>query len=482
MHTDSGGWYFCENEDLPSPAQRSPQEALLPPHETRSGLISDPEIISLSSLLTRGKRDQLEPDPPASLSDQQSEGGHGNQSGRLREAIERMIESQIEVSAKRLKVRELRQGLRYKREEEGALRATVVKRLNILFAQNVDGAPLLPEFEQLQSATDAYLAMERSYNQAEDELEQEEYALSKTMGRLSDFLRETSATAALDTREFSEYNADDASSTISGLDELPPCVAEYLSRVGDLRIMQERLSELESEWLSIAENQILRQRVGAPMAEESLQFLRRYDEQRMQTQNEINHAFLAIKQVRAVCDSEGVAVDQYPKGLDTIHSLQLGEIAQPPRDPLKTSAVSDSHPFFEPEMPTQLNRTTFINKWILHQLSHSSVEIERLKSLPELQSLEEEGFDDVSISRLALTMWFADDAGAFPPPSSPQGSYGEPKESGYGDDGPGRHHYDRAWERAAHPMPSRSTSERQLGRSSTRRLRSLSFRSLARSV
>ncbi|RMJ29079.1 hypothetical protein PHISP_00022 [Aspergillus sp. HF37] len=462
-----GSWYLCENEDLPVPRQPGSQEMLPPPY---SEIGSDPEIVSPTLSLAKRKCDEKEPTPPASVVSQRPERGRGAQPARLKDAIDRMIESQSEVSAKRLSVRELRQGLKYKREEEGALRAAVMKKLNILSAQTADTTPLLPELEQLRSATNAYLDMERDYNQAEDELEEQEYAVFKSMKRLSDFLRHNSAPDAMEAPEFSAFNnADEASSTVSGIDEVSPSVAEYLSRVGDLRILQERLSELDGEWMSVTENQSLRQRVGIPMTEESLQFLHRYDEQRMQIQDEMNDVLLDINRLRAACDNDGAAMDQHAKGID---GLQLGEITQQPEDPLKTPAVGDTHALFEPGTSEQLSRTTFINKWILHHLRHSSVEIGRLKSLPELQSLEDEGWDEVNISRLALTMWFADDVDASSASSSPLESHAEQKEVSYNDDSPEGHKNDSAWE-GTRPMLWRGNSDGQIGSYSPRRLRSL---------
>lgn len=147
----------------------------------------------------------------------------------------------------------MRQKLKYKREEEGALRAKVTKRLNALSAQKGDIAPLSSELEQLQLATDAYLDLERNYNQTEDELEEQEYALFKTLNKLSNFLQQNSTKVSLEAPKINDYSSDSTSSTASGGQEIPPTVAEYLSRVRDMHILQERLSELESEWLTIAD-------------------------------------------------------------------------------------------------------------------------------------------------------------------------------------------------------------------------------------
>ena len=418
--TDSAGWYLCENEDLPIQPHDS-LTSLLNPSVSHGGISGDIEIISPTSSLKLGKPEPGNPTSPEFTPSQQNGSAHLPQYAKFRKSIDAIIKAQSDVSAKRMNVRELRQKMKHKRNEEGISRALLMKKLNALSTQ-IEMRSLGSEFEQLQSVTNEYLDVEVNYNQVEDELMVEEYALFQMMTKLSELLQQNLGPSDMEDTLLSDSESDDTSSTISSLQQVPPSVAAYLSRVGDMRLLQERLAELDTEWLAIVEKQGVRQKIGIPMDEESLEFLRDYDEERRQVQDELNDIFHDVKRLRAVCDDEGVVMDQYAKGIEAVHEDYLDENTQQPTDPLRTSATDDSQPFFEVG-PGQLNRTMFINKWILHQLRHSRVEITRLKSLPELQSLAEKGWDAANISRLALTMWFTDDAAVLSPPSTASVGY-----------------------------------------------------------
>ncbi|RJE24961.1 hypothetical protein PHISCL_02725 [Aspergillus sclerotialis] len=418
--TDSAGCYLCEHEDIPIQPHDSPT-GLLHPSTSYGRISGDIEIISPNSSLKLGKPEPGNPTSSEFTPSHQNGSVHQPQHAKFKKAIDAMIKAQSDISAKRMNVRELRQKMKHKRNEEGVSRALLMKKLNALSAQ-IEMSSLSSEFEQLQSVTNEYLDVEMNYNQVEDELMVEEYALFQMMTKLSELLQQNVAPSVMEDTQLSDFESDDTSSTISSLQRVPPSVVAYLSRAGDMRLLQERLAELDTEWLSIVDKQGVRQKMGISMDEESLEFLRDYDEERRQIQDELNDVFREVKRLRAVCDSEGVVMDQYAKGIEAVHENYLDENIHQPIDPLETSATDDNQPFFEVG-PGQLNRTTFINKWILHQLRHSRVEITRLKSLPELQGLADKGWDATNISRLALTMWFTDDAAVLSPPSTPTVGY-----------------------------------------------------------
>ncbi|GIJ98329.1 hypothetical protein Aspvir_000445 [Aspergillus viridinutans] len=321
-------------------------------------------------------------------------------------AGERLIEQLEDVSARRLRAREMRVALRYKREDEGNHRAVLMKRLNSLLAQDHQLADLI---EELQSATESYLDLEQTYHRAEDELDQDEYVLIQSMQRFAKSLRESppGLSKVIPQAESSASDFDAHSCRGEPL-EYPPAVVDYLSRVGDARILQERLAELDSQWYTIVDKQRLRSSLNISLDEESLQFLRSYDGSRTQIRKELNETMLDIVRLRAICDERGLRTEEYTGEMDFLYGMGLEEVASQIEDPLKTSAIDDSSPFYEPGS-AKVSSAMFINKWLLHQLRHSSVEISRLKAAPELQQLSDEGWDDANISRLALTVWFSDD-------------------------------------------------------------------------
>lgn len=415
---DSASWCLCENHDLP--IQPDSPITLLPPPVFNGEIGSEIGISSSTTSIQHEKQKQhnlTASEPPELPANPLNGSAHPLQTSKFKEALDKAIEQQSHVSIQRVQLQELRQELRYKRDEERILRAALMKKLNARFAQIDDSAPPLPDFENLQVAADEVQDLETGYNQAEDELELQEARLSKMMQKLSDMLQKARTLDVLDGSEQSEYDSDSASSAISGLPPAPPSVSAYLARIGDMYQLKETIAKCEAEWQNLEDKKSMRESVGLPMDDESLELLRHYYEEIKQLQNEISEVSLDLDRLRAICDSEGVVIDEYAKGIDIIHDRGLGNIAGYQTDPLKTSPVGDLYPFFEPGS-TKLDQTTFINKWILHQLRQSSLEIRRLKSQSELQSLSEEGWDDANISRLALTMWYRDDLRVASPPSS----------------------------------------------------------------
>lgn len=368
------------------------------------------------------------------------------QLARLKTEIDKISELQRGLSRKRSQVGELRAGLGFKREEEVEARVAFMKKLNTLFVPNgtQDAHLVAHEYEQLQPVTEEYLELERNYTVAEDELGMQEYELTLAMERLSELLYRTSSSSL-------EEDDDDDDDEYSHEDELedhedtmlepqimqtpmPPSMVEYLTCMGDLEILHERVYELDTEWMELSEKQKSRTQFDLPMDDESLEFLDSYEEHRKQTVADIEKTVLEANRLRAICQSQGLIPVEQPQqsfhmannndddgdeddlALDNTSQEQLEE-------PLKTSAMQESpHPFFEPSSmsATKFDRSQFINKWILHQLRHSTFQIAKLKSLPELRELAEvEGFDEVSISRMAMDLWFMDDAVMVEPPGSP---------------------------------------------------------------
>lgn len=350
------------------------------------------------------------------------------QFARLVHANKDLIEEQQAVSAKRSQVRELRQALKSKREEELDLRTALMKKLNALFAQpqglsNIQA--LTRDYEALQLITEAYMDLENSYHEAEDQLEQQEYRLGKSMQRFSSLSKkglprvsQDPGRNALENDSFTD-EGDDTASMTSTAHETPQGVAEYLSRVGDVRLLQEQLLDLDSQWLAIMDKQKQRGSLHVPLDDESLQFLRTYDEERRKMWYDLNHAQLDVNQFRSICEENGLLTAEHMGDMEFLYPLgSESPTRQMSDDPLKLSVDEGSAFFFEPQTADQLSPTRFVNKWMLHQLRSSSIEIRRLKSRPELQLLWDRGFSDTVISHWVLREWFSDDAGLSSRPPS----------------------------------------------------------------
>ncbi|PLB40261.1 uncharacterized protein BDW47DRAFT_116045 [Aspergillus candidus] len=369
----------------------------------------------------------------------------------------KLNDQQDAVSAERSRVRELRTALRYKREEEAEIRISLMKQLNSMFAKNdlLVTERIAKEHDRLQSAMDEYLDLENRYHEEEDQLEQNEYSLSTSMETFLQLLHNgilsqcpDGTLTGLPPCTMDQYSEDyDRYSTISSAPDLPPAVVTYLTRIGDLRVLQESLADLDMQWVETTERQEQRRPHNIPLDEESLEFLQTYDSDRASLWKKIDTTQLDVNQLRSTCEEQGLLTEDYlPGGYDFTYnsyapaqqqqfeddtgaqikhqdtSEEMNERGRPETklaDPLKMPAGRDFSPFSEPWPMTRNHPVEFINNWILHQLRHSSVQIARFKSLPELCELNRAGCHNADISRKALTEWFLDDTIVSTHPSPP---------------------------------------------------------------
>jgi hypothetical protein len=355
---------------------------------------------------------------------------------QLAKTISDLAEKLLEISAKRSQARELRVSLKHKREEEGIARAELRKKLNALSVKDVPEDPqsILPFLEQAQASSDSYLVLENDYHLFEDQLGRDEYTLSKLEQKLSSTLKRLSNTIDSNDGGYlpsQESQRSNTSSTATSYVDDPPLLSEYLSRVGDVSILEEQLLDLDRERFEIEEHERLRFGLNIPLGEESRQFLVDYDKRQSEIQAELDTAKEDIVHLRTKCKEEGILGHDQGGGQggdqDVCFSLvELKNISQENKDLLWFSELEDNSPFFEPNSSQNVNTTEFINKWILHRLRHSRMEILQLKSNPTLQELSQGGWDlQEAFSRLVLNMWFKDDAVAIPPPQTTSASDSE---------------------------------------------------------
>lgn len=361
---------------------------------------------------------------------------HKIKPARLKAQLDSLAKLQSYVSMKRSQLRELRMELGFKREDEVAMRAAFMKKLNAFFVQGGQDAQstLAQDYERLQSLTEEYLELERSYHAAEDELGGQEYELLLAMEQASGLLERASAGVEDDADYgMEDFHEENSMHSTEIQPPMAPSMIEYLQRLSDIEILQERLCDLDTEFFEISDKQETRKRFNIPMDDDSISFLSTYQGNRDHVQKEIEDTLRDVHRLRTICQDQGLIPHDLPDITDDpgLDDLLQGEEHKP--DPLKLTAAEDPTPFFEPHntttSSTKFDRSVFVNKWILHQLRHSSFQIARLKSFPELRALENNGYDEVSISRLALDSWFMDDAVVVSPPGSPVGSAVEGVES-----------------------------------------------------
>ncbi|KAL2820890.1 hypothetical protein BDW59DRAFT_174349 [Aspergillus cavernicola] len=380
---------------------------------------------------------------PAASTEDESQSTKKLRETELLDLNGKLIEQQKDVSAKRLQIRELRTALRYKREEESELRAKWTKHLNSFFANlNHHDTELLHGFEHLQLVTEQYLTMENSYHLEEDQLEEQEFMLDLSMEHF----------AALSGKGPMPNNQTHAGPwnqhvVPKSRPELPRCVINYLSRIGDERMFQENLSELESEWVVTMEKRDQRRQLRIPLDEDSEDFLRTFDEERLQIWNDLNNAQRDVNELRIICLEQGYSNFDY-EDLSSLNPYQYGEksLWEPDMNPLKLppqeqfqfstemnptgqdnglfpdldwdtpemSPVQRLQFFHSLEQNKSMSSAEFINKWMLHQLRISSMGIWHLERFPAWQPLREQGWQDHDITQHVLNGWFSDETALAP--------------------------------------------------------------------
>ncbi|KAL4961983.1 uncharacterized protein BDV14DRAFT_179368 [Aspergillus stella-maris] len=358
------------------------------------------------------------------------------------------------VTSQRVRARQSRKALTYKREDESELRVQFMRHLNSFFANldHPEAERLLAGYGRLQAATDQYLTLENSYHQEEDKLEEQEYRLSLSLESLfpsSD--RGPTPQLPSHSGPWSSDPDEDRASTIL---TLPNCVSTYLARIGDERVLTERLRELDLEWYVTRNRKAERNRIGMALDEESEEFLATFDEERATLWKELNNAQMDVNSLRLMCLEQQYTGFDYEDLHDLHPHSHLGQpMPEPESDPLSlpawqqsvfmddTEPTDDEYDNEPPEliwgntpMPSpgrrlrvshflsetpSLRATERINKWLLHNLRVSFLEIRRIHRSPLLQPLRQQGYKDKNISNLILGAWFADEMARRPSQHDP---------------------------------------------------------------
>ncbi|OQE29206.1 hypothetical protein PENFLA_c004G05893 [Penicillium flavigenum] len=144
-----------------------------------------------------------------------------------------------------------------KRDEEDDVRVALRSKLNLITTENVheDLAAINHLINDLRGATVSYFILEN----------------------VSKRLLAQARPINLDTESSSaDYTSDYE-------DQMLPQVANYLSMVGEARILAERLSELKTEYLVLIDQHELRERVDFPLGSAALNSLLLYQDERLRS-------------------------------------------------------------------------------------------------------------------------------------------------------------------------------------------------------
>jgi hypothetical protein len=355
----------------------------------------------------------------------------------------------------RIKANEVRAQLRKEREALDTQDAYFIQELRKVLARspNKELEHILQLSDELQQSRDTFYPMEDDYNKLEERLDVEDFELQEAERKVyMDF--ESARTSFVDNGDHPfSFQQEDVNFDQASLQDVDrdPAHNEYLSRVGDMRIVQERLQELRLERMHLVEEERVRARVGLLLDYDSIRFLETFDQRHEELcgqlaamQEELNGMRGALATTSPVLfqsfqfdeepysESPGAGtVQQFLEIPFVINSSDLGTASTStppsPRDVLRAAqyprserpdplllADDDASPAFSTENDIGwgvVSTVTFINEWLLNRLRRSTLEVWRFKSALDLEIL---GLDQNQLSDLVVQWWSKDEkAGEF---------------------------------------------------------------------
>jgi hypothetical protein len=445
-----------------------PNAAEQKPHGLSPALDETDKIISKDATATPQLPSQLSYED---LNDNDAHRQHYRRS--LIERLRKLEDGCVSVVGIHLKGHELRGSIRQERQALTDIDARFMQEIRnvLLRSPNERLQHLLDLYEEMDSRRNLLLPKEDDYNILEDQMNTQEFELEEAGKKVLEVLEgvRNSLLSDGDLHPFLEDDADLQSATSHGNESLRPEQREYLSRIGDLDLVEERLSELQRKRAELVEHEKSRIRVGLVLNEESRKFLDAFDD---------NHALLREERALIVHDIEKMRktlestdrvlfsatqfddpdatsepvpdsvppVTRCPSPNSTVNPLPSSTIPeQSHTSPILEAVKSDSVPqelllFTEGdktetyphlaniEAPylrsinswlskedAQLSRqevafpAQFINDWLLSKLRNSRSEIYQYKRAPVLQTIN---ISQEELKDLVLRWWWSDDAAA----------------------------------------------------------------------
>lgn len=266
------------------------------------------------------------------------------------------------------------------------------------------------QYLPLEQQRDLVGSLQYEYDQAEDEYEIAESELDNEEGKLnvllSRLLNEHSNTGDEHTTETSldSHPQSEEPQSANEEDEARAGLAEYQSRVGDARIMEERLQDLISEQGERHSFAKRRENLGVDLAGSDEDFTEYFQYRSSEILGELDIIYADIERLK---DGLIQAGHVFPKANPTDR----------PPEVLADQAQSPPHPAYSPvARPTPLSGNILqslqknfattgahISRWILNTFGSSPVECARHKEI--LRGLRDGSLDDEKWARLVLRHW-----------------------------------------------------------------------------
>jgi len=295
------------------------------------------------------------------------------------------------------------------------------------FLQGIEtSARLEEEFQTLCGhRLTALETLEDNYGKLEDDLIQRQVEVERWEERLFDAgpdIKPIEALGPVSSRAATSEDRVDASSTAA---DQSPELEQYLSRLGDVDLLKERLMDLRSERAQLVEEQRKRARFGLSLDEHSLEFLRNFDALHQHTMDEYTAAQTELDQLKQALpdqdDSVGsqkAEVESLAEDVEGAQGTGMSEDSADKVDPIiatdikelfRKSSSEEPVRVFEGHVPggdqSPIDPADFINAWLLSRLRRSTRERRIFVSCVNSKVLPH---NPAHLENLILDTWFSD--------------------------------------------------------------------------
>jgi hypothetical protein len=272
--------------------------------------------------------------PPGPLERFFSQGGGLPQLGSDRvDDMKRLLSLRSEALRLRSKVRTKRKELHLKQEAKDSADDAFMRYVRehrtrpsiipVLDPRLVTDPILDQHYESMEAARGAYGPSEYEYNALEDVLDETEFELARTEGRLY----HTRGHGALEEEHPSPNKLQRLSeSPFLGLSsEIPreyhSLQVSYLSRLGDLDLARERYHSLNKEQEYLLSIQESRSRLGIELHDDEKTFLEGFSERKATLEGEIVEIEEDVKRWKEKCSTEGIDIGESTEGSEDGDSI-----------------------------------------------------------------------------------------------------------------------------------------------------------------
>lgn len=337
-----------------------------------------------------------------------------------REARISMAKTEVEdlrsqVTRCRLELRELRVVLRQGQVKICQMQAQFWRGLQNQWndARTFDKTPLQQLDDEIERALDELGPEQANYDEKEDDL----YLLEYNLGKLEDRFYTT------DKAGFASFSSSSSSRRSRSITPTRPEDEAswnylYLSRVGDAKIVRERLEDLNLEKSQYVDLERHRTAMGLDLYMPNVEFLESYKDDYAKTELELREIEEDLNRLRKEWPSTPLTLAKPFETTDLPqHSASLPHEREGPkpshRDTLRRKSDGDLQ---NVPMDTLTNGQR-VNQWILKSLTGSALERARHRAM-----LHNPNLDDDTWKSLVMDYWQPDQAAVSPPLSRRRGS------------------------------------------------------------